>query len=456
MMKKMKRLIALLMTMAMVMGMGVTAFAAPRELEATASITINHLTPNDNTVVKIYQVVQHNDEESKWEALEWAKTCVAFPEGSNRTAVIDWAGLKSLASDQNLSNKKELGTNQTSVKFENLKAGAYLVIASGTNTQYNVMGVATYKYDDNNLLAPLAAIIDAKGQGYTVTKSLNGEKTLVNRGDELTFNIESVFPSFAEGTSNRTVSIIDNPTGQYVKEVNVYVGETPLTLGKDYTLAYSAGSTNLPAKENETVTVNFTSDYIGPRNDHAAQAIKVVVKTIVTDVENIKNEATGSHDDTPTQVDTATGSITITKVDEAQNKLTGAKFSFKKQGENNKLVFVKVDDGVYKLAMGGEQNTVDVLEVGSTDTNKGVLKVQGLGQGTYEIVEEKAPDGYSVVEVDDVELTLNDKDKEENVINTKLSSLPSTGGIGTTIFTIAGCAIMIAAAGLFFATRKKA
>ncbi len=39
--------------------------------------------------------------------------------------------------------------------------------------------------------------------------------------------------------------------------------------------------------------------------------------------------------------------------------------------------------------------------------------------------------------------------------DTKLSSLPSTGGIGTTIFTVGGCAIMIAAAGLFFASRRK-
>nr|WP_289072475.1 LPXTG cell wall anchor domain-containing protein [uncultured Blautia sp.] len=39
--------------------------------------------------------------------------------------------------------------------------------------------------------------------------------------------------------------------------------------------------------------------------------------------------------------------------------------------------------------------------------------------------------------------------------DTKLSSLPSTGGIGTTIFTIGGCLIMIVAAGLFFASRRK-
>lgn len=44
---------------------------------------------------------------------------------------------------------------------------------------------------------------------------------------------------------------------------------------------------------------------------------------------------------------------------------------------------------------------------------------------------------------------------ETPILNTKLSSLPSTGGIGTTIFTIGGCLIMIIAAGLFFASRRK-
>lgn len=43
----------------------------------------------------------------------------------------------------------------------------------------------------------------------------------------------------------------------------------------------------------------------------------------------------------------------------------------------------------------------------------------------------------------------------DSIPNTKLSTLPGTGGIGTTIFTIGGCVIMVAAAGLFIASRKK-
>ena len=43
-----------------------------------------------------------------------------------------------------------------------------------------------------------------------------------------------------------------------------------------------------------------------------------------------------------------------------------------------------------------------------------------------------------------------------DIKNTTITDLPSTGGMGTTLFTIAGCVIMISAAGLFFATRKKA
>lgn len=459
-MKKIKKILAMVMAMAMIMGLGMTANAA-EELPQTASITINKLTPNDNTTVKIYQVVSHNAQNSEWVAVDWAKDDVKFPtqEGA---ADIDWAGLKEkVETDGIVPTAEQTGINDSTVTFNNLAAGAYLVIATGETTEYHVMGVATYKYDENsNLLAPLAAEIDAKGSSYTVTKTLNGQETLVNRGDELTFNIDSVFPSFAAGTENRSVTITDTPTGQYVKAVEVYVGnmDTALTLGADYTLTFNSNSTELPAKENESVTVEFTDAFIGTDNVHAAQAIKVVVTTVVTDVANIKNEATGSHDKTPAEVVTETGSITIKKIDKAGNLLTGAKFSFTKNEDQSPLEFVKVSDGVYKLATDadGDAERFTELEVGKEGTAKGILIVQGLGAGTYHIEEVEAPEGYSVVEVNDVVLELGDHANEEiEVVNTKLASLPGTGGIGTTLFTIGGIVIMVAAAALFFANRKK-
>lgn len=42
-----------------------------------------------------------------------------------------------------------------------------------------------------------------------------------------------------------------------------------------------------------------------------------------------------------------------------------------------------------------------------------------------------------------------------NKYNTKLSSLPSTGGMGTYLFTIIGVVVMAGAAGAFFISRRK-
>ena len=107
----------------------------------------------------------------------------------------------------------------------------------------------------------------------------------------------------------------------------------------------------------------------------------------------------------------------------------------------------------------------DITEI-FTDDNGNVV-IEGLDVGEYTFTETTAPKGYSVngtpVKVD-LQITNPNQAGEATAIydakgemaDTKLTALPSTGGIGTTIFTIGGCVIMIAAAGLFFATRKKA
>ena len=89
------------------------------------------------------------------------------------------------------------------------------------------------------------------------------------------------------------------------------------------------------------------------------------------------------------------------------------------------------------------------------------ITVDGKNSSTYTATYKTSDAG--IVDIDKIETSV--EVKEENLghdisdsyifWNTKLSELPSTGGIGTTIFTIGGCIIMIIAAGLFFASRRK-
>ncbi len=90
-----------------------------------------------------------------------------------------------------------------------------------------------------------------------------------------------------------------------------------------------------------------------------------------------------------------------------------------------------------------------------------------LGTNVFDVTYDRDEDG----KITNTKVTLNgeantvfdqgtvtnttDAVNESEILNTKLNALPSTGGIGTTIFTIAGCLIMIAAAGLFFVSRRK-
>lgn len=141
------------------------------------------------------------------------------------------------------------------------------------------------------------------------------------------------------------------------------------------------------------------------------------------------------------------------------------------------------------------ENGVTAWDGKVTSDEDGALKMQGLeGNKTYYLKEIQAPTGYSLSDkiysiainmncdtdgqLIDYTITIKDVtasgdgnvnriyyDNESkkweisknptDIPNTTIAELPSTGGIGTTIFTIGGCAIMIAAAGLYFASRRR-
>lgn len=105
----------------------------------------------------------------------------------------------------------------------------------------------------------------------------------------------------------------------------------------------------------------------------------------------------------------------------------------------------------------------------TTDTN-GLTSFDGLKDGNYDLIETKAPDGYNLLKdpqpvtingsnsgANNIEGKPNDPTKLEetkNVENSFGSLLPSTGGIGTTIFYIVG-GVLVAAAVVLLVAKKR-
>ena len=158
-----------------------------------------------------------------------------------------------------------------------------------------------------------------------------------------------------------------------------------------------------------------------------------------------------------------------TKVDATDNKkkLKDAEFKLQRQSDSK---WAQITDG--KVTAWGDEGNATVVK---SDDN-GNFSVAGLDDGTYNVKETKAPAGYDLpANPFVITLTANTKNDQEwngipataltdhtngqfneTFVNNAGSSLPSTGGMGTTILYAAGAAIVLVAAfGIAFAVRRR-
>lgn len=481
-MKKMRKIFAVLLTLAMVLAMSIPTFAA----KDGATLEVKGLATYAKQIVNIYEIYRLDANDNGWVAAAWTKGTNVTPETLNTEGMI--SALKNAAQKTNAiatkeSTKIEDGKFASNVTFDSLQAGAYLVIVtdSANKTEYSTMVAKTYKYDENNnLISPLNASVVAKADKYHTGKE--ADKTNVEVGDLVTYTVRTTVP-YQE----------IKPNGD--KLVKKFKVSDKLTGAKFYLTGDAVKGTDAVNKITVNgVTVNgfdkldeglngqdsFDLNLMGlvkDDNTYAGQEVVITYTAKVLTANEVSNSATSTQDPIGTITKTYSGNATITKYHkEESNKLEGAQFVvYRKNADNKKEYAVIGNDGWItgqwieetadgKVPEGLGQTLITSNEKGNT---YGTVTVKGLKVGEYYFQEVVAPDGYSInttdvkfkmiekVENQVVTGVVAEKPEEIKMNDTKLSALPSTGGIGTTIFTIAGCLIMVAAAGLFFASRKR-
>ena len=284
--------------------------------------------------------------------------------------------------------------------------------------------------------------------------------------------------------------------------------------GTDYTVTYyDKDEKELTTDKYETEAayfiVSFSPAYLKSLAAATDRAVTITYKAFVTTAASVitpgENTVTLTYSDTPSSTKDKTASEKVytfdldgdneggafTKVKEDKTTpLAGATFTLYRTYENGKL------DDAFGSYTTGDDGTIRFHGLGALEKDaQGDVKENQSGTGAYYLKETEAPAPYTVndtiykVEVVDIirasatddtvtgyTVKVSDPKTGEtigtttftvssgkiqasgstvNIVNTKIINLPSTGGIGTTIFTIGGCVIMIAAAFLFFANRRK-
>ena len=207
------------------------------------------------------------------------------------------------------------------------------------------------------------------------------------------------------------------------------------------------------------------------------------------------------------EVITYTSGIKLVKVDSNGEILTGAKFKIEGVSEKvviiSKQIFVESENGTfYRLTDGTYTEEVandetkhkyestsvkyekvtevtketvktDIVTEAWVDEN-GVITFEGLGEGTFTITEMEAPEGYNkLTQPITIVINFNENGTPKwtatqngtpmeldgnififNVVNKAGATLPTTGGMGTTIFYIAG-AVLVLAAMILLITKKR-
>ena len=516
-MSKMKKLLAMLLALAMVLGMSITTMAVDGKPEAenTAIATIQNV--EEGADIKVYQIVDafYDDYGFVKYVRDNGLTEDDLSDIYNPTYdEIMEISKKTLDEYTHLEDGTQAEIVWAYAKGEYtaaLEAGMYLVIVVGEGaTVYNPMivsiGYDTTKSGSMNALVPGSvsaeddwelndAIVAAKSSDISIDKTIVGGDTRYEVGDTVNYKVETIIPSYSGQYTDVTFKITDTIVNglAYVTDNNGVIVDPVVTVGGGDPVLKGETTYTVNTATSGKMIIDFADEYILGLAGMSDEARKVVItysakitssaitqaaeNNVVLDYTNAPDDEKDTDDTEYAYTFNIDNVLTKTGVGDDANALDGAKFTLYAALKDGESAYTTNDDGEQVLKDGYAVIEIDTVKTAvrvvdtMTTGEDGDIEFKGLDADlTYYVKETEAPAEYSINETvytitfevtkeNKTEYTYNvlvNGEKETvTVPNTKLVSLPSTGGIGTTMFTIGGCGIMIAAAYLFFASRKR-
>lgn len=498
-MKRIKKLAAAMLTAIMMMTMTVTAYAA-----GNCTLTVNvksgegvpTQTLKDQTInlYKLFDVTTSTSGETTnyaYTVNDTYKDTLAEALGIANTSTNDQfvkavSGLKTETKDEvqkfandftadalkksltATTNSGKLG-NVNSYEFTGLDAGYYLVYVTGGKEIQSSLVTVDKDANTVNLKTEAPSITktadnDTVSIGQVVKYTVTGSIPDTTGYDQYQYQyiIHDELSNGLDFVKNATDDALDNAS-----EVNVTVKFTDGSV----TAAGTAPTTaTLSGESNRTMKLDL-SEWVRANQTNKGKEFtvtyyaKVNANAVVTE----KNKATLEYGNnpgdttttTPSEAKTPTYPLDINKIKKGSDeKLAGAKFSLYTSAEDakNGKNAIKVSGNNGNYVVNPASTTTEFESVKNIENAGYNIRVNGLAEGTYYLVETKAPDGFNKLtapvvikitkstdtDVNNWAISKDGTDESDKIIdieNSTGSLLPSTGGAGVVVF--AGVAILL-------------